>query len=149
MAGETCLIQNHTSLLRQTKPNNFLISSSSCQPKGHASSRIPCETHSTSPSTPSCFFPFLPQLLIIQHPLRNTLHADLHLNSSQGTPLQQLTEHSSCPQVLIVLFGGIFILKGCICGTLLPLALSSKPLTWGSKILTQQVSPLNKIFSTQ
>lgn len=144
LLGEKPALSDHTSLLRQTKPNNFLISSSSCQPKGHASSRIPCGAHSTSPSTPSCFFPFLPQLLIAKAPIEKHLHADLHLRpTSQRTPLQQLTRHSSCPPVLIVTCLVVFSSsKGCICGTLLPLGpIPQNPWPGVSKILTQQVSP--------
>ena len=104
LAGETCLIQDHTSLLRQTEPNHFLISSSSCQPKGHASSRIRCGTHSISPSAPSCFFPFPSTDVDLKSTHWETpcILISISEPASQGSPLQQLTRHSSCSQVLIV-----------------------------------------------
>lgn len=119
LARETCLIQDHTFLLRQTKPQNFLISSSSCQSKGHASSRIPCGAHSISPSAPSCLSLPFHRCWSQKHPLRNTLHADLHLRAYfPGYPTtthkaQFLFSGAHCH-----MFGGIFILKGCTCGTL-------------------------------
>lgn len=152
LARETCLIQDHTFLLRQTKPQNFLIYSSSCQSKGHASSRIPCGAHSISPSVPSCFFPFPSTMLISKAPIekhsacwspsQSLLPRGLHYNSQGTVPVLRCSLSHVWwyfhPQ-------GLHLWDS---SSTQPYP-SSTPSTWSSKTLTQQVSPLSKILSTQ